>query len=426
MKKNVVQKILPKLGMFIPLLVVSAYSSSADFLGPILRNMQNAFPDASLTLVQMTLTLPSAVSIPSQLLTVYLAQKMTKKQLVGLALLFICIGGLIPAILHHNIIFVVISSFILGIGQGFFIPSFNAILSELFDGNTRATFLGIKGGISSLLKALMNIIVGFLGAAIWSRAYLVFVILIPLILWFWLVTPKGEVGAPLVGKGVGLKGIRGVITPAFVIVTILCSCASCCQMAYNTNIAGFIADRNLGGSVTAGAASAFFTMAKLVVGFTLGLLLRAFKRFTLPIGYGLCALGYFIISRATGLAGVQLGGIVYGLGLGIQMSGGLYYITETVDKKYLGQMMGLYFPAISFLISMSPVIINGISKGVFGEVNATNNFMAGCLGYATVALLMFLYQLFFCKNSMIGKLSGLEDEESADAKEALETAPSEE
>ena len=415
--KSKLKVILSKFNIVLPLLVVQAYGSSADVLAPILRNMQNAFPEASMTLVQMTLTLPSAVSIPVQLLTVLLAQKFTKKDMMSIALLLICAGGLVPLFFHSSIIFVVISSVIIGIGQGFFTPSINALASDMFDGNIRATFLGIKGGTTAFLRTLLTIAVGFFGVAVWSRAYMIFVILIPLIVWFWVVTPKGEKSAPLVGRGVGLSGVKGIITPAFIIITILCSFASCCQMAYNTNISGFIADRNFGDSVTAATASAFFTMSKLIVGFLLGFILKGLKKYTLPFGYALCALGYLTISRAAGITGVRVGGILYGVGLGIQMSGGLYYITETVEKKYLSQMMGIYFPCISFLISISPIIINAMAKLLYGASNATNNFKAGCIGYAVDAVVLALYQLIFCKNSMIGKISGLEEAKSEPATE---------
>ena len=409
MKSDKIKVIMSKFWIFLPLLIVQAYGSSADVLAPILRKMQEAFPEASMTMVQMTLTMPSAVSIPVQLLTVLLAQKMTKKDMMFIALMLICIGGLIPLFLHNSIIWVVISSIVIGIGQGFFTPSINALASDMFDGNVRATFLGIKGGTTGFLRTLLTLAVGFFGVAAWSRAYAIFLILIPFIVWFMVVTPKGEKSAKVVGKGVGLSGIKGIITPAFVVVTLLCSFASCCQMAYTTNIAGFIADRNMGDSVTASAASAFFTMSKLFVGIFLGVLLKCFKKYTLPFGYALCALGYFIIASANGLTAVQVGGIFFGIGLGIQMSGGLYYITETVDKKYLSQMMGIYFPFISFFISVSPLIINTLAKLIFGVSNATNNFKIGCLCYALDAVVMFLYQLIFCKNSMIGKVSGLEE-----------------
>ena len=409
MDTSKIKIILSKFNIVLPLLIVQAYGSSADVLAPILNNMQQAFPEASLTLVQLTLTIPSAVSIPVQLLTVFLAQYLTKKNMMSLALFLICGGGLIPLFLHGSIIWVLLSSIIIGIGQGLFTPSINALASDMFDGNIRATFLGIKGGTTSFLRTLMTIGVGFFGVAVWSRAYLIFVILIPFIIYFMIVTPKGEKSAKVIGKGVGLSGIKGIITPAFIIVTLIGSFASCRQMAYTTNISGFIAESSMGNAVTAGAASAFFTMSKFFVGLFLGFLLRCFKRYTLPVGYALCALGYLTISMASGLTAVQVGGIIYGIGLGIQTSGGLYYITETVDKKYLSQMMGIYFPCVSFMVSVSPIVINTMAKLFYGNSTATTNFMAGCIGYAAVALIMFLYQFFFCKNSMIGKISGLEE-----------------
>lgn len=397
------------ISIVIPLLLISAYSSSTDAIAPILRSMEEAFPAASLTLVQMTVTLPSAVSIPVQLLTVPLSQFMTKKQMMIVAISLVCIGGLIPLVFHSSIIFVVISSVIIGIGQGFFMPTSNALIAELFDGNTRGAFLGIKNGVSGFLRSILTLLVGFLGAAVWYKAYFIFIIMIPFIALFIWKTPNGEKGAKIAGKGVGLSGLKGVLTPAFIVIIFFSFCATFSQMAYLTNISGFIADKGLGDAAAAGTATAFNTMARFIVGIALGFILRVFKKFTLPFGYLLNATGYFIILNASGMMAVQVGGIIFGFGLGIQMSAGMYYMTETVNKDMLTQAFGLYMPFVSLAVSVAPVIINSLSKLFFGATTSMNNFKVGFVGYAFAAVGMALYEMIFCKNSMIGKVSGLEE-----------------
>ncbi len=402
-------KLLSKqIGIVLPLLIICAYSSSTDALAPILRKMSEAFPEASLTLVQMTLTLPSAVSIPIQLLTVPLSQFMTKKQMMIVALGFICIGGLIPLLLHGTIMYVVISSVLIGIGQGFFMPSANAIIGEAFDGNTRGAFLGIKSGVSGFMRSGLTLLVGFLGAVLWYKAYFIFVIMIPFIALFIWKMPNGQKGKAIVGKGVGLSGVKAIITPSFLVISIIAFLATSSQMAYLTNIAGYIADRNFGGAVTAGTATAFNTMARLIVGVCLGFLLHVFKKYTLPMGYCCNAIGYLVIISSSSILGVQIGGIIFGLGLGVQMAAGIYYITETVGKDSLSAALGLYMPFVSLAVSISPMIINGLSKILFGATTATNNFKIGLIGYIFITVAMTLFEAVFCKNSTIGKISGLE------------------
>ncbi len=422
MKEGKFKTFFSKIQVVIPLLLVGAYASSVDALAPILRNIQVAFPDASLTLVQMTLTLPSAVSIPVQLCTVFLAQYMTKKQMLSTGLILICVGGLIPFFFHSSIIFLVISSCVIGIGQGFYMPNQGALVGELFDGNFRGTVVGIQGGISAFMRSLLTIACGFFGVLIWSRAYIIFFFLIPLIALFIWRIPKGVKGAKIVGKGSGgVSGIKNVLTVPWIVLTILCTCATFSQMAYLINIAGFIADKNLGGAVTAGVATSFNVMARFIIGLSLGILLKGFKRFTLPFGYALNAAGYFVIINANSLLGIQIGGIMFGFGLGIQMAAGTYYMTETVKKEYLSQAFGLYMPFISFAVSVAPAVINTLSKTVFGATTASNNFKIGFMGYCFTASLMFLYQLIFCKDSMIGKISGLESKSELEPESGLES-----
>ncbi len=406
--KGKYKNLLSQISIVIPLLIIGAYSSSVDALAPILRNMAKAFPDASLTLVQMTLTLPSAVSIPVQLFTVLIAQHITKKQMMVIAILFICFGGLIPLVFHGSIMSIVISSVFIGIGQGFFMPAAGAIVGELFDGNMRGTVMGLRTGVAAFLRSGLTLLVGFLGAVYWYRAYLIFVIMIPIIIYFILVTPNGPKGEKLIGKGVGLSGLKAILTPGFVILTLICTCATFSQMAYLTNIAGYIADKNLGGAVTAGVATSFNVMARFIIGLALGFLLRVFKKHTLGIGYAMCAIGYAILLMAGGMTGIQVGGIIYGFGLGIQMAAGMYYITEVVAKEYLSHTFGLYMPFISFAVSIAPVVINSLSKTIFGATTATNNFKIGLYGYIFTTVAMFVYQFIVLKDSKIGLYSGLE------------------
>ena len=406
--KEKLKLLTAQIWIVVPLLLVSAYSSSTSALAPILRNIQVAFPEASLTLVQQVLTLPSAVSIPVQLSTVLFAQYLTKKKMMLIAMGFICLGGLLPLVFHTSIYILIVSSVLIGIGQGFFMPTSNAIIGELFDGNTRGAFMGVKNGVSAFLRSGLTLLAGFLGVAYWYKAYYIFVIMIPLIALFMWKTPSGEVGEKVVGKGAGLKGLKGIFTPNFIVITLLAYCATTCEMGYSTNIAGYIADKGLGDASVAGLATAFNTLSRFFVGILLGFILSVFKRFTLPVGYALNAAGFFTILCAQNVAAIQIGGIVFGIGQGIQMAAGMYYMTEAVDKKLLSQAFGLYMPCISMAVSTSPFIINGLSKLLLGEVSSVNNFRIAFYGYVFTAAAMALYQLFFCKNSMIGKLSGLE------------------
>ena len=106
--------------------------------------------------------------------------------------------------------FFVLSFVLIGIGQGFFMPTSNAIIGELFDGNTRGAFMGVKNGVSAFMRSGLTLLAGFLGVAYWYKAYYIFVIMIPLIALFMWKTPSGEVGEKVVGKGAGESIGKGV------------------------------------------------------------------------------------------------------------------------------------------------------------------------------------------------------------------------
>ena len=116
--------------VMIPVMLFVMFQSAFNSFSSVLAAITEVFPDASKTLVQMILTIPSLISIPMGLLAGVLGSYVYKKYLVLFSLLMELIGGLLPLFIHGSIYSLVISSALIGIGQGLLINVASAVVGR--------------------------------------------------------------------------------------------------------------------------------------------------------------------------------------------------------------------------------------------------------------------------------------------------------
>jgi MFS family permease len=136
--------------IMIPVMLFAVMQAAPKAFSSVIANIAQDFPNESTTLVQMVLTLPTLMIIPISIIIGLLASYVTKKNLVIFALACELIGGIMPTFLHKTISALLVSSALIGVGEGFLISLASAVLAEYFDGNTRGKALGFKEAASSL------------------------------------------------------------------------------------------------------------------------------------------------------------------------------------------------------------------------------------------------------------------------------------
>lgn len=72
------------------------------------------------------------------------------------------IGGLLPLFIHGSIYSLVISSALIGIGQGLLINVASAVVGENFTGTASGVAMGLKQAAPSVGIAILTVATGFL------------------------------------------------------------------------------------------------------------------------------------------------------------------------------------------------------------------------------------------------------------------------
>jgi MFS family permease len=177
-------------------------SSSGAIPGPLLAILGASLHITNNTLLQMIVSLPTLVMIPTNLLSGALGAKMSKKVLFLIGAILFMIGGIGPIFTTSITVFLVFRV-ILGLGLGFVFPLGFAMLPDYFEGQARQTASGIFNSGGLLLAIPVAIIAGIIGSSAWQNAFWLYgFTIVPIILVMALIPAvkkpgnQGTFGAP--------------------------------------------------------------------------------------------------------------------------------------------------------------------------------------------------------------------------------------
>lgn len=397
-KGNVYREINWK--VMIPVMLFVVFQSAFNSFSSVLANIASVFPDVSTTSIQMILTIPSLVSIPISLCAGLLASYFYKKDLVLFALGCQLVGGMLPIFVHSSYFSLLASSALIGVGQGIMISIASAVIGENFTGTASGTAMGLKQAASSVGIAALTVATGYLAVGGWYHAYYIYFLIIPIFLLTAFLLPRGKKDVKLVGKGAS-AGLKKVFTRGCVYYSILSFFLAACNFAFYTNVGMSITSKGLGDSSAIGVATSFNSIITVVLGLAFGYVCKAFKRFTLASALIIQCIAYAILAFAPSLTLVTVGGMVYGLGAGIQMISACYYILESVEQNAASMAIAVCMTLTSLGITASPVVINK-AAAIFGELNGTTGLEAAAVGFLVLFIIEVVYCLVFNKDSKIG------------------------
>ena len=377
-----------------PVAVFAMFQSAFMAFSTILADLAKVFPDVSPTYLQSILTVPSLMTIPVSLLVGVLASYVRKKTLVLFALVCEVAGGCIPLLAHGSVAVLMVSSAIIGIGQGFLISISSAILAEHFDGRAKGWAMGFRQAATSIGVAGLTVLTGFLCELAWWKSYFVYLLVIPVLILTAVMLPKGGLDVRLVGKGLGLAGLRRVFRPGMIYWCVMQFFLGCFSFAFYLNISISIGAKGLGGASVIGLTTAWSSLVTIVIALGFGAVLKLFRKFTVAAGLLFYVASFGIIVGASGLATVIVGGILFGIASGIQLPGSTQFLTDTVDSEAGTMALAAANASTSLGIALSPVIINAFA-GLLGPIDGTRGILVAAVGFTLLLVVEIVYEIVF-------------------------------
>ncbi|PTQ83756.1 putative MFS family arabinose efflux permease [Trichococcus patagoniensis] len=327
-----------------------------------------SFPGEPISKIQMIGTIPGLGSMLITLVVGVLAMRIPKKFLALIGILCVALGGLLPLAFHSTVNALLVCALIMGIGLGFIGTINPMLISMYFDGEERASLMGVGTAINSIGLMVMMIVGSTLGAQNWENTYLVFLLalLIFFVVMLFLPLDKVETQNGNAGHAHGPQGKPSLLSVfkdmnKYVLwVSLLAFAISFLYTIYPSNLSLVIAQKNFGGTAITGLVNALGTVGGLIAGFTISRINRVLKDKSIAIGFILIAVSYLLVCYAQNIVMIVLGAGLSGIAMAMIYSTIPFYVSIIAKPFQIAIAMSIFQFLNGLGGIISPIVLAGL------------------------------------------------------------------
>lgn len=350
-----------------------------------LAKISQAFPDVSVSAVQMLTALPSLIAIAVILLSGYLSAWVSKKRIVAVSMGLMLLGGLLPLVLHQKFYHLVIASVLFGLGYGGISPLTTALIHEHYGPDEQPAMLGFQSAVIGIGGVSFSFLGGKLAAVCWWYAYFSYLLFLPVLILV-LLLPAGTVSAQ--EKTGGFSKIWNGRLLFYVGQSLLFGFFF---FVFQTNIALLIDSRALGGPAIAGNVLSVQSALGILSGLLGGRILGRLKRMSLPVIFCVSGAAMAVIYLSGGIGLICLAAACLGFVFSLRMPAGYLKATGSVAPEYATLAITVYCSSSQIGQFLSPVCVNGIC-GMFG-LALEQKFLLSGVSLAVVGAVSVLWEI---------------------------------
>ena len=225
---------------------------------PVLKSIQEAFPNVNTSLVQMLVSGPGFLAMVVALVSGILVTRISKKKLLLFAAAFSLLTGFLP-FLKESFGLLFACRLLYGIPLGLCMSLNGAVVADFFEGKERVQVMGIQAASIGAGMMIVNMGAGALGKLDYRMSFWISLIaLLSLILLIIFLPETGRVVTDRenrisLTKDVYIMGVIGFFFMLFL-------------MTFTTNISMHIGGKYEGDSGFAGVVSAVFSLIQILAG----------------------------------------------------------------------------------------------------------------------------------------------------------------
>ena len=227
----------------------------------MLANIGAAFPEVSRNTLQLLVSIPNLLAIAAAASSAWLMRRLGKKTVMLICLLIIFISGAGMAFAGSFPALMALRS-VSGIGYGFILPVGTALIMEHAQGRERDLLLGAQAAMVGVGGLFSSLAAGYLGAADFHTAFLLYLVAGAAALVCLLLVPAGRHGEQ------ARKTAAGDPMPMGILLTLMAFhfLFMMCILMFQTNIAEAVSLHFQGGSAFSGWMVALNAAAQFVSG----------------------------------------------------------------------------------------------------------------------------------------------------------------
>lgn len=361
-------------------------------VSPALSGIKSAFPQMSDGWIQMILTLPTLLIIPSCLLCRYAISRMGQKNVLLMGIIIYLIGGLGAGLAPSFAVLLVMRG-ILGIGCGFITPMAQNLISSNFEGEEKQRLTSYSASASYLMGIIASFFVGRLVGINWRLAFLIyFVAAVVMVLNILYLPDDRKNSASEENELSNSKDTNKPNIPAFLTIIAMFGINGAFY-TFSASISLFMRGEGIGNETSSGIVVSSFMICGFIIGLVVPFFRKILKSYTMSLGCLMMGAGYMILSKGSDIRILMAAAALVGGSYSILYSGiftrirslsrsekeTTTLVTITTAFMFLGQAVSQYilravellagtsgyrfrfmFLAVVLLICMAGCIINNI------------------------------------------------------------------
>ncbi len=345
-------------------------------VSPVLGLIQDSYPQVSVDLIQMLVTVSAFLSMIVALFSGWLVTKLSKKKILLFGAFTTGLCGFLP-LLADSFSLLFASRALTGIGIGTATALSTAVIAEHFEGRERAAVMGLQGASVGAGMLLATTLGGILGAVDYRGAYFVHIIGFVSTIVIALMLP--DTGRTELGGTQKLRlnrKVAGICFLGFYEFLFL--------ITFTTNIAMHLGGSLEGNATVSGTLTGIFSGIQIIAGLVFGYVCRVTKEQTLPVAMLFYAAGSLLLIFFPGSFSMLVAGaLCCGFSQGIFIPRAMLEVAGAVELHAAALASAALTVCMCMAQMVSPKVLNTASRLLFGNVSTTNVYLI-CLAAMTV------------------------------------------
>lgn len=362
MTKRQILKAIGILSMNLLLMLGTAVTSA-------IAAIARSFSTEPISKVQLLGSIPQLGQIISTIFFAYLTFKMTRKNLGLMAILFVTIGGLIPAIYSSSLNLILACMVLVGFGTGTITNVVPVLLQENFAGEARATTMGWATGVTNVGMMIFTALGGILGNSNWRNLFWIYGLgLVVFALALFLIPQDQKLAstnqnesneAKKMGFWSLLKHLSGYVYVLYLVNFML----SIAMMTFLSNQSIVLAGQNKGTAYVA-MVTALGNIGGIITAAFLTYIRKLTRDDTIAWGFIAFALSFICIIFSSNVILHIIGNAFSGMGIVLVNATAPYEMSILTDQKQfplavsintlIGSLAGMFVPVLLAAVKIAP------------------------------------------------------------------------
>lgn len=351
-------------------------------ISPALGVIAEAFSEASSTTIKMMLTAPSIAIIPFTFIASFLTTKLPKKTIILLALCLFLIGG-VGAQFMPTMGLMILFRLILGAGVGLLMPLSQSLIYDYFTGEERTQMMGYNSAFSNFSGIATMLVAGWLARFCWRYAFYVYAIGILVFILILLFLPKGEI------KKVKQNEEKSKLPISILGYALALGAIMLAYYSVATNIALYLKQSDLGGSVLAGIIVSLTTFGGMVTSLLLVQLVSILKKFLVPVMLLFMSIVFLLLAFTNSIPIVMLSVCFVGFGQGSLFPVITMKALDELKPNQTDKAIAIITSFIFIGQFLSPFILDTISK-IANQTSIRFQFIVLSISILVSVMLIFI------------------------------------